>query len=197
RAFGAAPSGAEGTTFNILKGLDWAAVQGARIINLSFAGPSDPLLARALAALHRRGTIVIAAVGNAGPRSPPLYPAADATVIAVTATDPEDRLFAQANRGPHVTVAAPGVDILAPAPGGAYQAQSGTSFAAAYVSGIVALLIERRPRLNGEVAKRVLQQSAKDLGPRGRDEQFGAGLADAHSAILSLPTDSPGAARAR
>ena len=102
RALGASPKGAEGTTFNILKGLDWAAAQGARVINLSFAGPSDLLLARALAALRQKGTILIAAVGNAGPKSPPLYPAADPNVIAVTATDAADKLLPQANRGGYI-----------------------------------------------------------------------------------------------
>src|SRR5262245_46329957 len=58
---------------------------------------------------NARGIVLIAAVGNAGPKSQPLYPAADAAVIGVTATDAEDRLMPQANRGPQVSVAAPGV----------------------------------------------------------------------------------------
>ena len=78
----------------------------------------------------------------------PLYPAADPEVIAVTATDIDDKLFAQANRGTHIAVAAPGVNILAAAPNGSYQMQSGTSFAAAQVSGIAALLLERNPKLD-------------------------------------------------
>jgi subtilisin family serine protease len=73
-------------------------------------------------------------------------PPADPEVIAVTATDSGDRLFAHANRGTHIAVAAPGVDILVAAPNDSYQMQSGTSFAAAQVSGIAALLLERNPR---------------------------------------------------
>jgi Subtilase family len=196
RAFGAATAGADGTTFNILKGLDWAAGQGARIINLSFTGPSDPLLARALAALHQKGTILIAAVGNAGPKSPPLYPAADPNVIAVTATDADDQLFAMSNRGGYIAVAAPGADILVLAPDGAYQLSSGTSFAAAYVTGIAALLLERKPGLDPDTLKKALQNSAKDLGPKGRDDQFGAGLADAYQGIMAVDPSADASARA-
>jgi subtilisin family serine protease len=196
RAFGAATAGADGTTFNILKGLDWAAGQGARIINLSFTGPSDPLLARALAALHEKGTILIAAVGNAGPKSPPLYPAADPNVIAVTATDADDQLFAMSNRGGYIAVAAPGADILVLAPDGAYQLSSGTSFAAAYVTGIAALLLERKPGLDPDTLKKALQNSAKDLGPKGRDDQFGAGLADAYQGIMAVDPSADASARA-
>ena len=77
RAFSATASSAEGTTFNILKGLDWAADQGARVVNMSFAGPPDPRLRDALQKAYNRGMVLIAAAGNAGPNSPPLYPAAD------------------------------------------------------------------------------------------------------------------------
>ena len=94
RAFNPTAKGADGTTFNILKGIDWAAANGARVINMSFAGPSDPALHRSLEAAHKKGIVLVAAAGNAGPKSPPLYPAADANVIAVTATDADDKLFA-------------------------------------------------------------------------------------------------------
>jgi subtilisin family serine protease len=138
RAFDGTGASSEGSTFNILKGLDWAAVNGARVINMSFAGPSDPAIHRSVEAAFKNAIVLIAAAGNAGPKSPPLYPAADPYVIAVIATDAEDRIFAASNRGPYIAVAAPGVDILVAAPDGAYQIQSGTSFSAAEMSGIAA-----------------------------------------------------------
>ena len=112
-AFSTGGASPESTTFGILKGMNWAVNQGVRIINMSFAGPKDPSLERALKAAYDRGIVLIAAAGNAGPKSPPLYPGADPNVIAVTATDVEDKLFAGANRGKYISVAAPGVDILA------------------------------------------------------------------------------------
>ena len=184
QAFGSIKS--EGTSFNILKGLEWAAKKNANVVNMSFAGPADPALQVALAAARTKGIVLIAAAGNAGPRSRPLYPAADPNVIAVTATDSDDRLFARANRGTHIAVAAPGVDILVAAPEGGYQTTSGTSVAAAEVSGVVALMLERDRKLDPAEVRRLLTATARDLGPAGPDDQFGAGLTDAYGALTAL-----------
>ena len=186
RAFDPDGPDAEGTTFNILKGLEWASRNGARVINMSFAGPRDPVIGRALAAAYKKGIVLIAAAGNAGPKSPPLYPAADLNVIAVTATDTRDNLFPMSNRGNHVAIAAPGVDVLLPTAGDSYQMATGTSFATAYISGIAALLLEREPGLSPDAVRGVLLRTARDLGPKGRDKDFGAGLADAFEAVTSL-----------
>ncbi|MDI1344572.1 MAG: S8 family serine peptidase [Pseudolabrys sp.] len=177
-----ASAGAEGTTFAILKGLDWAAAEGARVINMSFAGPNDPAVHRALEAAHKKGIVLIAAAGNAGAKSPPLYPAADVNVIAVTATDADDKLFEQSNRGNHIALAAPGAQLLVATPDG-YEMSSGTSFSAAEVSGIVGLMLERRGDLSPAQVRGILLSTAKDLGPKGRDPLFGAGLADALAAL--------------
>jgi subtilisin family serine protease len=186
RAFGDSAGSAEATTFNIIRGLDWAVAHGARVINMSFAGPQDPVLQDALARARQRGIILVAAAGNAGPKSPPLYPAADPNVIAVTATDANDKLFAQANRGSYIALAAPGVDVLVPAPKGGVQLTSGTSVAAAQVSGIVALLIERNHSLSPEQARSILTSSARHLGATPRDNDFGAGLANAWQAVKAV-----------
>jgi len=185
RAFGPRTDGTQGTTFDIVKGIDWAVEQGARIINMSFAGPPDSLLHDALVRAARKGVVLIAAAGNAGPNSPPLYPAADPNVIAVTATDAKDALFSGANRGNHIAVAAPGVAVLVPAPEASYQLTTGTSVAAAEVSGVTALLMERNPALSPAEVRKVLMDTAKDLGPKGRDRDFGAGLVDALRAVYS------------
>jgi Subtilase family len=185
RAFGASASGEESTTFRILRGLDWAAGQNARIINMSFAGPQDPALQDALAKAHKKGIVLIAAAGNAGPNSPPLYPAADPNVIAVTATDADDKVFAQANRGTYIAVAAPGVDVLVPAPEANVALTTGTSVAAAHVSGLVALLMEVKPSLKPDDVRKILMSSAKSLGAKTRGET-GAGLADALAAVTAV-----------
>jgi subtilisin family serine protease len=186
RAFGAQKSGAESTSFIILKSLDYALRNNAKIINMSFAGPHDPAMQRGLAAAAAKGIVLIAAAGNAGAKSPPLYPAADGNVIAVSATDQSDKLFAQSNRGSYVAIAAPGVDILSPAPDGKYQMSSGTSLSAAYVSGVAALMIARNPEISSADVRATLLSTARDLGPKGRDDQFGAGQADAFSAVSAV-----------
>ena len=141
RAFSASGASAEATTFAILKGIDHAVNRNARVINMSFAGPNDPGLARALAAARARGAILVAAAGNLGAKAAPQFPAADPNVIAVTATDAQDKLYAGSVRGEHIAVAAPGVDILVPVPGPNYDLTTGTSVAAAHVSGVVALIL--------------------------------------------------------
>jgi subtilisin family serine protease len=182
-AFSTAAATPQSTTFDILKGVDWSVRQGVRIINMSFAGPKDPSLERALKAAYDKGIVLIAAAGNAGPKSPPLYPGADPNVIAVTATDVDDKLFTGANRGKYISVSAPGVDILVPAPEGQYQMTTGTSVAAAEVSGIVALLLERNPKLTPADIRRILTASAKRLAPGERDDNFGSGLIDPLQAL--------------
>ncbi len=185
RAFDSAGPDAEATTMTIVRSIEWATEQGARVINMSFTGSRDPLIARSLAAARRKGIVLVAAAGNAGPSSPPLYPAADPNVIAVSATDVDDQVLAVANRGHEVALAAPGVELLLPAPGARYQMATGTSFAAAHVAGIAALLIARNPQMTPDLVRAVLTSSARDLGPKGRDDDYGAGLADAYKAVLA------------
>ena len=186
RAFAVAPNGGESTSFVILKALDYAAAHGAQIVNMSFAGPNDALIERGISAAAAKGIVMVAAAGNAGAKSPPLYPAANRNVIAVSATDARDRLFAASNRGGHIAVSAPGVDIFLPAPDEKYQMSSGTSFSAAYISGLAALLLERNPALKPDEVRAILMKTARDLGAPGRDDLFGAGEADAFAAVSAV-----------
>jgi subtilisin family serine protease len=186
RAFAAAPNGGESTSFVILKALDYAAAHGAQIVNMSFAGPNDRLIERGISAAVAKGMVMVAAAGNAGAKSPPLYPAANRNVIAVSATDAQDRLFAASNRGGYIAVSAPGVDIFLPAPDEKYQMASGTSFSAAYISGLAALLLERNPALKPDEVRTILMRTARDLGAPGRDDLFGAGEADAYAAVSAV-----------
>lgn len=185
RAFGdpGAARGSQGTSFHVVGGFDWVVSKGARVVSLSFAGPRDALLGRELEAARVRGVIVVAAAGNAGPQSPPLYPAAEPSVIAVTASDGDDHVFTGANRGRHIAVTAPGVDVLVTAPHGGYDLSTGTSVAAAEVAGVVALMLEGRGTSSEAEVRRRLQTSARDLGEPGPDPVFGAGLVDAGAAV--------------
>lgn len=185
RAFGSGANGAESTSYVILKGLDYAAEHGAQIINMSFAGPKDPLIERGVAATASRGILMVAAAGNAGAKSPALYPAANPNVIAVSGTDSQAKLFAASNRGVHIAIAAPGADIFLPAPDDKYQITSGTSFSAAFVSGVAALMLERNPALKPNDLRAILTKTARDLGAPGRDDMFGAGEVDAFAAVTA------------
>lgn len=176
------------TTASLLRGMDWAIGKGARVINMSLTGPRDALLNRGVEAAVRDGAIVVAAAGNNGPDAPPVYPAAYPEVIAVTATDFGDDLYKGANHGSYIEIAAPGVDVLVPALEHAHLLKSGTSFAAAHISGIIALMIERDPTLILDDIRRTLADGALDLGPAGRDDSFGAGRANAHSTLRILQT---------
>lgn len=190
RAFGGTTGSAESSSYIVLRSLNYAAEHGAQIVNMSFAGPKDAVIERAIAATAARGLVLIAAAGNAGAKSPPLYPAANPNVIAVSATDQQDKLFTASNRGNYIALAAPGVDIFLPAPDGKYQITSGTSFSAAYVSGVAALLLERNSSLKPEALRMTLSKTARDLGSPGRDDLFGDGEPDAFAAVVAVPADS-------
>lgn len=174
------------TTASVLRGLDWALSRRARIINMSLAGPSDPMLQQAIIAAYRNRAIMVAAAGNGGANAPSAYPAAYEQVIAVTATDVADRIYGAANQGSYIAVAAPGVDILAPALKHAHLLQTGTSFAAAHVSGIIALMVGRTPKLAAPAVLRMLRDTAGDLGRPGWDETFGAGRVNAFKSLKML-----------
>ena len=185
-AFGGTGS-PEATSSKIIRGVDYAIAHGAKIINMSFAGPRDPALAQELQIAREKGILIVAAAGNAGPKSPPLYPGADPNVMAVTATDEHDRLFTGANQGGYVTVAAPGVNILVPAPNGDVQFTTGTSVASANVSGVAALLMADKPTRTPEEIRSILVSTAKHLGAKGVNPQFGAGLVDPLKALRFVP----------
>lgn len=165
----------------ILDALDWAASKDVRIVNMSFVGPQNDLLEAACGNARARGMILVAAAGNNGPGAPYGYPAAYDGVIAVTATDEADAIMPRANRGSYVYVAAPGVNVIAPVGGGS-DLVTGTSFAAAVVSGAIANLLHENPDYSAEWIEAVLAETAGDLGAKGRDEDFGFGLINTKAA---------------
>jgi filamentous hemagglutinin family protein len=181
----------DSTTFSIVNALDWAIGQDVRVINMSFTGPRDPSIDRALQAAHDKGIVLVAAAGNFGPESPPLYPGANPNVIAVTATDSNDMVFSGANHGNYIAVAAPGVDIAVPAPDGTYELTTGTSVAAAEVSGVVALMLERNPALTPDDVRLILTATARHPGTQERDDTYGWGLVDLTKAIQAAAEVKP------
>lgn len=174
------------TSETVARGIDAALIKGAKIVNLSLGGPRDPLIERLVNRTVELGALIVAAVGNSGPESPPLYPAALEPVIGVTATDFNDELYRHSNNGGYVDLAAPGVDILSTTPGGRFGFFSGTSMAAAHVTGVMALLLQQSPGVAPVVLRALIESTAVDLGLRGRDDRFGWGRIEACRAFEKI-----------
>jgi hypothetical protein len=164
-------------TISLLKALQWMKDNRVDIINMSFSGPEDSLVRDAIDEMSRGGTVFVAAAGNDGPLAVPAFPAAYPQVIAVTAVTREKRNYWYANRGRHIDVAEPGVDIWTAVPGGREGFHSGTSFAAPHATAIVALMIpslaKDAPMPKSEILAHL---PYVDLGKPGRDEIYGRGL---------------------
>jgi minor extracellular protease Epr len=163
--------------YDFAAALDALVARGAKVINLSFAGPANGVIERAVSAANRRGVILVAAVGNDGPSAQPRYPAAYPGVIAVTAVQPDGTLYRRAVRGPHVTLAAPGVDVWsASASNGAHARFTGTSFAAPFVTAAAAIVASSGQAKGAATARQILLRNTTDLGERGPDSLYGHGL---------------------
>jgi len=173
-------------TSTLVQALDLAMARDAGIINMSLAGPPDDLLARYVGLATQQNRVVVAAAGNGGPNAKPGFPAALPGVLAVTAVDAGDALYPMANVGAYIDVAAPGVDIVSPAPDGSYPPLSGTSLAAAHASGVVALLRELMPMMSSMEVIAAVSGNVADLGAAGADDRYGAGLIDACAAAETI-----------
>lgn len=172
-------------THVLLSALDWMDRAGVKIVNMSFAGPRDQLMEEAIAKLSAKGMIFVAAVGNEGPTAEPAYPAAYRQVIAVTAIKADRRVYPFANRGRHIDLSAPGVDIWTAVPGGREGFYTGTSFAAPFATALVATLYRENPT---SVKEKLLSRlDYDDLGLPGRDSTYGRGLALAPRSCTPAP----------
>lgn len=163
--------------YRLIRGLDWLARQKLDSLNISIAGPDSPLLHRAVQILEAQGVAIAAAAGNLGPTAPAQYPAAYPEVLAVAAVDREFRPYARGNQGAYVGIAAPGVTVWTAGAGNVVHFRDGSSHASPWAAASLALL-RREPteRGNVQVAITALKRAARDLGVRGADPVFGAGL---------------------
>ena len=168
---------------DVANGIVWSVDRGAKVVNLSLGGEgSSRVLKDSVDYATSKGAVVVASAGNyAEYGNPRIYPAAYSNVIAVAATDSQDRRAYFSERGSWVDVAAPGVDILSTLPGGKYGKMSGTSMAAPYVSSLAGLLTAQG-FTNSQVKSRI-ELRATDLGPRGKDPYYGYGRINAQAAV--------------
>jgi subtilisin family serine protease len=142
------------SSWTIAKAVDFAVVQQAHVLNMSLSGPEDALLARLLARAHQDGISVVAAAAENG--SDIGFPARLDTVIAVVASDPQGKPQ-QPPQPKSFVAAAPGIDIITTAPNDGYDFLSGSSLAAAHVSGVVALIKEQNGKLSPAEIARLLE----------------------------------------
>lgn len=167
--YGSDPAG--GNALAIVKGLGWLANNGCRVITISLVGPRNAVLERAIRQAQQRGVVVVAAVGNDGPASPPAFPASYDGVVAVTGVDRKGRALIEAGRALHLDYAAPGADVYALNAKGKSAKLRGTSFA----TPLVAIRVAAAMADGGNWQIR-LDAQAQDLGPKGPDKSYGRGL---------------------
>ncbi len=168
--------------YNTVEGLVYAAVNGADVISMSFAGPSESSLERDIIDYAvSQGAVVVAAAGNEGSTNL-TYPAAYPNVIAVAATDLDNDIASFSNRSWWVQAAAPGVDIFSTYING-YGYSTGTSMATPLVAGLVAMLKGSDPSMNqAEVLARI-QQGARPIA-NAHSLNTPVGVIDAWRSVL-------------
>ena len=176
------PGGLEArcSSWTLAKAIDFAVINGASVVNLSLGGPPDPLLTRLIAKAIERGTTVMAAAMEGA--DAPGFPASLPAVIGVVASDSKNDVRS-GERNRTTMLAAPGVEILTTAPPHAYAFLSGTSLAAAHVSGVVALLLEREPMMSPGQVRLVLFSTG---APRGGSGAAAIRLVDACAALARV-----------
>ncbi|WP_435078867.1 S8 family serine peptidase [Halococcus sp. AFM35] len=168
-----------GTTADIADGIQWAADNGADIINLSFGGGGfTETLQKAVSYAHEEGVLLVAAAGNSG--GSVSYPAAYDECVAVSALDPDGGLASYSSRGPEIELTAPGTNVLSTWTDDGYNLLSGTSMAAPVVSGVAALVLSQKNLTKGELRSR-LKNAAIDVGLSS--EEQGSGRIDAAVAM--------------
>ncbi len=174
-----------GSTSGIASCIRFLKDKGAKVISMSLGGGSSTALQQAVQAAWDggNGALVVAAAGNDGDGTLN-YPAAYPEAVSVAATDPNDARASFSNANADVEVAAPGVNIISTwsTSDSAYNTISGTSMATPHVAGVAALIAQRNPTANGATLRAKLDAATDDLGPAGRDSQFGFGRVNAQKA---------------
>ncbi|MGW4084530.1 type VII secretion-associated serine protease mycosin [Streptomyces sp. NPDC004822] len=181
----------------LAEGIRWAADHGADVINLSLGDDSksahpeageDEAVQYAL----RKGAVVVASAGNGGEKGDHIsYPAAYPGVIAATAVDRYGTRASFSTRRWYATVSAPGDKVVIADPDRKYYEGWGTSAAAAFVSGAVALIKAAHPSLTPAQIKRLLEDTARNAPASGRDDSRGYGFVDPAAALTKAARTKP------
>lgn len=168
--------GEQADVFTLAGAVDILLAAEVSVINMSFSGPENAVLEELMIRAAEAGVATVAAAGNNGPGAEPAYPAAFEHVVAVTAVDQNEQAYRQANRGPYINFAAPGVRVWAAASVSGGRLQSGTSYAAPFVTASLAVQRLRAPTIPLDGTITAMSRCAKDLGADGHDPIYGHGL---------------------
>jgi subtilisin family serine protease len=181
-------SAGSGSYSDVIAGINWCASNGAKVISMSLGGSSgSDALKSAVDTAYSKNILVVAAAGNsgnkAGKNDSVIYPARYDSVIAVAATDSNNKRASWSSTGPKVEISAPGVSVKSTWLGTGYSTISGTSMATPHVSGVAALIWKSNPNLSSGDVRNILDSTALDLGASGRDNLYGYGLVRANVAV--------------
>lgn len=179
-------------TEDIVKSINYAIEKEVDIINLSIAQKSyseeeNKAIQRAL----NKGITIVASSGNDG-NGEYMYPASYDGVISVGAVNEENIKSSFSNSNDKVDIVAPGEKILTTDLKNTYSIVKGTSYATAYVSGIVGLMKAIKPELSPGEIKEILQNTADDKGDLGYDRHYGHGLINPYKALEGTANSTSG-----
>jgi len=196
-----------GDVADAVEAIDYAVEHGAQVINCSWGTDEESLaLKNAIQRAGTRGVVVVSSAGNSGRdiESTPYYPSSFglSNQISVAATDQFDHLASWSNYGAtHVTIAAPGVNVLTTRVGGGYTTVSGTSAATPIVAGVAGLIKTQRWWLTAAGTRAAIVDGARPVAElTGKVAAGGVvSAAGALAAMLdpgpeptSTPTPTPG-----
>jgi hypothetical protein len=179
-----------GTVFAVAQAIYHANQHGAQVINLSLGltGTANAIQ-RAIEQANMDGIVIVSSAGNRGVRDERHFPARLPEVIAVAATDQDDRKADFSNYGAHISVSAPGVGIMSTYWNGGYALWSGTSMSVPFVSGAAALRLGIDPRSPSAIRDIIEETSARLPGdcPDPFAGLMGAGRVDLYSLVIAQP----------
>lgn len=186
------------TTKEVADALQYAAANGARIVNMSFGGDifgpaGDRIVQAAVNQAYAAGVLLVASAGNSD-SSYPHYPAAYYNVMAVASTNGEDTKTGHSTFGAWVDIAAPGTDIVTTDLGNKYISTAGTSFSSPYVAAVAALVLAHRPGLTPIQVRALLENTTDPLYYGDLDPNLcyiGTGRVNAYQALLNADVNYP------
>ncbi len=173
-------------------GIRWAVDHGATVINLSVGGGSSTVDKKEIEYALKHDVIVVAGVGNTTQNmwigsSLVAIPG----ILGVSSVDQAGNFSTTSSEDLDLGLAAPGVDIMSTSFGHGYESGTGSSNATAIVSGVAALIRSKYPKLSQGQVVQVLESTATDKGPKGRDKKYGYGVVDPVKALRAAASVKP------